>query len=444
MKVHLQIILRIFLSIILILLTNSADAVDLLTFYRQAVQCDPILRKAWATRMAQGEQLPQQIANLLPSVSVAANAAWNRNFTYRSIPPAAVPLGLTTYQTSSYQITFNQSIFNLTNWFLTSRASIIDKQAQAVLIAASQDVIVRVVRAYLAVLNAQDYVTYAEDEKASNARQVDLTTKRFKLGIDIITSIYNAKASYDASVSQLIDAQNALRNSMVALRLITGQCYANVEKLKRPLPLLCPCPRTAGAWVRAAAHHNWNFIAARYEAIAALERVKSTVGNHFPTVALIGTSGPSYGQSTGEADTTLNTVGVQLNIPVFQGGLVLSQTRQAQDEYVGLRAEMQNQYQIAITDAEERYNDVVSGLGKIQSNRIAVISAKKSLASTEQAYKVGTRSIFDVLIAQRDLYRAQRELSNVTYAYLLNTILLKQASGCVTIQDVDYINSFLH
>lgn len=436
---------RIFLGIILILISKiSLAAPDLFEIYQQALMYDPVYQKARATRLAQGELLPQQVALLLPNISATGNVSWNRNQTLRSAPPSFVPPGITTYPAKSYLITVSQTLLNYNTWFLTKQARAVDKQANATLIAAWQDLITRVVRAYLKVLNDQDTLRYTEAERDANYRQLVLAKKRYQLGVDIITGIYNAQAAYDSSVADAINAKNNVQNSLIELKTLTGICYTAIAPLKKQFPLLNPCPISVSEWVCAASKYNWALIAARYGVIAAREQTKAIFSNHLPTIVATATHGPSYGQSTGLVDTVNNMVGLQVNVPIFQGGLVLSQTRQAEDQFVEQYADMEKQYQDATTSAQQRYNDIVTGVQQIKADRESVKSSNLSVSSTEQAYKVGTRSIFDVLISQKDLYRAQRELATDEYAYLLNTILLKQASGNLACDDVLYINQFLH
>ncbi len=420
------------------------NAPDLMEVYFQALKYDPVYQKALATRFAQGELLPQQVAALLPQVGITANTGWGRNLTLLAKPPAAVPAGLTTFNTKAWLVTVTQPIINVTNWFATSQATAVDKQANATLLSASEDLIVRVARAYLDVLHAKDDLKYYIQEREANAKQVAIAKKRYELGIDILTTIYNAQASYDIAIAQVIVAENTLRNSLINLSLLTGLSYSCIAPLKEQLHLSHPVPNDPKLWAVAASEHNWDLIAARYGVVAAREHVKLAFANHYPVVSLVGTYGPNYGQSQGLVNTVNDTVALQMTMPVFEGGLVLSQTRQAKDQLLGAYADMKNQYLIATTNAQERFNDVVTGIKNIEADHKTVDSSSKSLKSTEDAFRFGTRSIFDVLIAQRQLYAAERQLATDTYAYLLNTILLKQASGTLCVNDLNYLNYYLH
>lgn len=436
--------MRSFIFLLLVIFVNSASATDLMDIYLLAYQNDPVFQKARATRCVQAELVPQAASKLLVNVTGSAAISWNRNFTLRSQPPAVVPLGITTFPAKDYLLNVSQPIIDLTDWFLTSRAKALDKQAEAVLLAAAQDLIVRTVRTYLTVLNSQDDLYYAEQLLETNAKQLALSKKRYKLGIDIVTGIYNAQASYDVAREGVITAQNNLQNAIISLTLLTGCPYKYVEKMKHTLPLLPPCPYCLEDWIQAAIKHNLNIVGAYYGVLAARENIKASFSNHLPTVSLVASHGKSYGQSTGLVDTENNLVGLQLNVPLVEGGLVVSQTRQAQDQFNESFQEYRSQYLQAVTETQQRYNDVLYGIQSVEADRKSVSSAAKSLESTQAAFKFGTRSIFDVLIAQNQVYVTQRQLARDQYTYLINTILLKQLSGNLTMIDVCYINQLLH
>jgi outer membrane protein len=437
-----------YLSMLLIILlaTNMsrAFAVDLLDVYLKSLECDPVFQKAAATRMSQNELLPQQVATLFPTIGVSANTSWNgTNTLMQPIGTTQPPLGLTNYNAEGFSFTFSQPLLNLNNWFLKSRASAIAKQADATFIAAGEDLILRVARAYFTVLNAEDVLLYAKQQKDANAQQLSQARQRYKHGVDTVTTIYNAQASYDAAITQVIAAESDLEVSLEALRQLTGQYYPAIKSFKQEPALVDLSPKNSEWWVDMAAQHNWTFIAARYASIAAKENIKANFSNHAPTVLLTASYGSAYGQSTGTINSRSSAVGLQLNVPLFEGGLVSSQTRQAQDDYVSAIAEREDQYRQATISARQKYIQVNADINKIKADHATIISSQRSIETTEEAFKVGTRTIVDVLLAQQALYNAQRQLSSDRYNYLLDVLSLKQAIGNLTIEDLRTINQWL-
>ena len=73
----------------------------------------------------------------------------------------------------------------------------------------------------------------------------------------------------------------------------------------------------------------------------------------------------------------------------------------------------------------------------------AVISTETALNSIKTGFELGTRTSVDVVNAQRDLLRAQRNHSRARYDYVLNTLQLKQAAGLLNQDDLMGINNWL-
>lgn len=420
-----------------------ALAVDLMDIYAQAEQNDPTYQAAKSTRLSNREALPQSIANLLPNISATANTTRN-SVDVLSSSESGMPTGNSTFNSNGYTVNLTQPLFNFGNWMQVSAANATAKQADATLVAAWQDLITRVAKAYFDVLYAQDNLHFVHAEKLANARQLEQIKERFKVGLETITSVYDAQASYDAVVASEIAAESTLHNDQEALRQLTGQPYFPIDSFKHELPLITPAPADVDQWVVAAEQHNMNLQAASFAAQAARQKIKINYAGHFPTLNAVGNYTRNNTQQSDSANTNSKAIGLQLNVPLFQGGLVLSQTRQAQDDYATASAKREDAYRQAVITTRQKYNDVLADISKIKADRQAIISAQSSFDSTQEAYKVGTRTIVDVLTAQQNLYQAQSMAAQDSYTYLNDTLLLKQAAGNLEAADLKNINDWLH
>ena len=264
------------------------------------------------------------------------------------------------------------------------------------------------------------------------------------MGLDNITSVYNAQAAYDAILAQVIAAQNTLTNSQEALRQLTGIYYPYIEGLKIELPLIKPLPMDVNQWVAASERYNQPLIAAEYAARAAQALIKANFGNHLPTVSAVGSYSRYKGTSFGTENLDTGIIGLQLNVPIFQGGLVNSQVRQAEDDYATSSANVQNAYLQASVSTRQNFNNVMSGISKVIADCAAIVSAQSSVDSTEESFKVGTRTIVDVLLAQQQLFQANTSYATDEYTYLLSTLQLKQSAGTLCPHDLCLINAWLH
>lgn len=419
-------------------------AVDLIDIYKAALNSDPIYQAAVSTRLAQREAIPQSVAALLPNISAQANISNN----YQNItqpPSSGQPNGISNFQSQGYNITIRQPLINVNDWIALKQARNIGKQADLTLAAAAQNLIFRVASAYFNVLSAQDTLKLTRAEKAAVSKQLNQAQKRVQVGLDALTSVYEAKAAYDKSLAKEIIAENTLRNNQEALRQLTGQNYSSIKSFAKDIPLQTPHPNDIEAWINAATQNNLKLMAARYGVEVSREKIKMQASGHLPSLSLIG----SYGKTDAfnNAPSTFNknggTLGLELDVPLFSGGAVSSKTRQAQYNFQTAAANLDNTYRMLIINTRQKYNDVLADISKIKAEQEAIKSAQLSLNSTEESYKAGTRTIVDILIAQQNLYDAKRAAASDQYNYLLDTLLLKQAAGSLKPNDLIQINHLL-
>jgi outer membrane protein len=431
---------------ICLLSTNFSPsyAADLIDIYKAALSSDPLYQAALSTRLSQREAIPQSVAALLPNISAQANISNNyQNITQPPIP--GQPNGLSNFQSQGYNISLRQPLINVNAWLAVKQANNTGKQADLTLAAAAQDLIFRVAFAYFNILSTQDTLRYTQAEKAAEFKQLKQAQKRVQVGLDALASVYEAKAAYDKSLAAEISAENTLRNNQEAMRQLTGRTYSCIKGLAKNIPLLKPQPENIEDWINAASQHNLQLIAARYGVEIAREKIKMQVSGHLPSLSLIG----NYGKTAtlNNIPSSLNnnsaTLGLELDIPLFAGGAVTSKTRQAQYDFQTTNDNLDNAYRQLIINTRQKYNDVLADISKIKAEQQAIKSAQLSLNSTEESYKAGTRTIVDVLIAQQNLYDAKRTAASDQYTYLLDTLLLKQAAGCLKPDDLVQINQWL-
>ncbi|MFZ0218990.1 MAG: TolC family outer membrane protein [Candidatus Aquirickettsiella sp.] len=441
LTVYPKLILGIYLFFASYTPTFAADLIDI---YKAAVKSDPTYQAAVSSRLSQREAIPQSVAALLPNISAQANISNN----YQNItqpPNAGQPNGISNFQSQGYNISIRQALINVNAWLAVKQANSTGKQADLTLAAAAQDLIFRVASAYFNILSAQDTLRFSQAEKAADSKQLNQAQKRVQVGLDALTSVYEAKAAYDKSLATEINAENTLRNNQEALRQLTGQTYSSIKTFAKNIPLKNPQPKNIERWIDAATQNNLKLMAARYGVEVSQEKIKMQASGHLPSLSLIGNYGKTntFHNVPSSFNTNGGTLGLQLDVPLFAGGTVSSKTRQAQYDFQTASANLDNIYRLLIINTRQKYNDVLADISKIKAEQQAIKSAQLSLDSTEESYKAGTRTIVDVLIAEKNLYDAKRTAASDQYNYLLDTLLLKQAAGSLNPDDLVQINQFL-
>ncbi len=245
-------------------------------------------------------------------------------------------------------------------------------------------------------------------------------------------------------MSREISAQSALDNAYEALRELTGQRTGTLAPLVE-LPLLEPTPASPDDWVETALQQNLALIAAQEELAIRQKEIGIARSGHLPTVDLTADAQYQDQNFGGIAPIERNdtAIGVELNLPLYQGGLVRSRTREARERFQQAQAQVEQARRSAERATRDAYRGVVSDISQVKALQQALQSNQTALRAQEAGMEVGTRTIVDVLNAQRGLFDAQRNHARARYTYLLNGLRLKQAAGILATEDLVAINQQL-
>ena len=367
------------------------NTADFWTVFQQAVQSDPTYQAADASRLSNQEDVPISRAALLPNLSGAANTTANR---LHVVSPALNNeldnlgiAGSNNYNTHGYQLNLTQQIFNFADWMQLSQSDAIAQEADYTYGASLQDLIIRVANAYFGVLQAEDTLRYTEAQKQANLESLQQIKARYEVGTQTLTDVDQALASYDALDAQVISASNNVANSMESLRQITGQTYAELAPLKANIPLITPNPVNSEDWVHAAENCNLTLLAARYNVEADRSAIKVAYAGHFPTLDAVGSyqynvePNSQVGALVGEESASQFSGGLQVAVPIFEGGLVVAQTHQAEDNFNNASDIMEVTHRQVVATARQSYNNVMADISKITADRLAVTFKRKRITS---------------------------------------------------------------
>jgi outer membrane protein len=427
-------------------------AADLVDVYCQALKCDPTFKAAWADLLANRENIPINRAILLPRLDIHAEAERQRiNFrgiNFHNVQTLSVTTVDFTQNATCYYLKLTQPIFNYTGWAKLQRAKATVKQAEANFCAQAQDLIVRVVRAYFNVLIADANLFYTREHKKAIAEQLRQTREQYRVGLVPITNVYESLANYDLIVAEEITNRYELARKIEELRSITNHLYCNLKGLSGYLPLVVPEPPNINAWVCITENQNYQLLAARYSALAARENIKVQAGDQLPVIDAFGEynytyQGNFYGSGILLREKILEG-GVQLNWSPIQGGAIIARTNQAAYQYQQACAILEYTHRWVVSNARNAYLGIFSQIAKVRADLQSIRSSEESLKATIESYRVGTRTILDVLNQETQFYDTQKIFAQDRYEFIYQTVLLKQAAGTLTVDDLQYINCWLY
>jgi outer membrane protein len=426
---------------------NAAQALDLLSIYDQAVQRDPQLRSAEANRNSVLENKPQSVARLLPKISIAGNIARNsvlskfdKSSGTQSIIAGGANIG---FWTSGASVSLSQPIYHHDYWVQLGQADSQIAQAEANYEAEQQNLMLRTAQAYFDILRAQDEVEFAQANKQVIERKLEQAKARFDVGLIAITDVNEAQASFDQATADLFNKENELDNAHEALREILGEFNNKIDRLVEEIPLNRPDPSNMDEWDKRAQESNLTIIAAQNGVEIAKRKIDIQFAGHLPTLDLVGTAAFSDTTRPRGIGTESQAVGMQLNIPLFQGGMVSSQVRQAGHDADAAAEQLDKQRRAVTRETKNAYRGILSSISQVTALKAAVISSQSALDASEAGFEVGTRTMVEVLADQTKLFDAKRNLARARYDYILNSLKLKKASSVLQRQDLELVNRWL-
>ncbi|OTW27538.1 outer membrane channel protein TolC, partial [Vibrio parahaemolyticus] len=360
--------------------------------YDLAKQNDPQLLSVAAQRDRAFEAITSSRSALLPQINLTAGYNLTRGDTEYDSNLISDVSNDSNALTAG--VNFSQELYNRASWITLDTAEKSARQADATYAAAQQGLILRVSQAYFEVLRAQDNLVFVRAEKAAVGRQLEQTKQRFEVGLSAITDVHDAQAQYDAVLADEVLAENDLINSYESLREITGQEHKNLNVLDTNRFSATRTNSPAETLIDEAKTKNLSLLSARISQDIARDNISLASSGHLPTLSLDG--GYNYGDTSNSArdNTTDNfNIGVNLAVPLYTGGNVTSQTKQAEFAYVAASEDLEAQYRSVVKDVRAQNNNINASIGALKAYEQSVVSARSALEATEAGFDVGTRTI---------------------------------------------------
>ncbi len=418
-------------------------AADLMQVYREAQDNDAAYAAARSTLEAGRERTPQARAGLLPTLSVSANSTWNKNDLYlRNNGVTYDPK----FNSNGYTLTLSQPLFRWQNWVAYDQSKFQVAQAEAAFVQAGQELILRVAQAYFDVLYATENLKAVRANKASIEQQRELAKKSFEVGTATIVDTHESQARFDLAAAQEIAAENDLEVRQRALQAIIAREAPALAPLRREAEISPPQPADMKQWAAAAEADNINVQIQKAALEIASREVDRQRAGHYPTLDLVANQGSSTAfasTAAGMLETDFQNIGVQLNLPIFQGGLVVSRQSEASANRATAESTLEQTRRNSALQARQHYLGSVNGVAQVRALRAALVSSLSSLESNRLGFEVGVRINIDVLNADNQVYLTRRDLARAVLDTLMSHLRLKAAVGTLSEDDVIALNALL-
>lgn len=418
-------------------LAPTAQAANLSDVYRDALAYDAQFAAARAAYQAGQEKAVQGRAGLLPNVNVGGNVRYNS-------VDSSLTGGDADYTSNGAFITAAQPLFRRQNQVAYEQAKNQVKIAGMQFKAAEQDLILRVAQAYFDVLQSQDNLAFIAAQKAAITEQLAAAKRNFEVGTATITDTHEAQARFDLAVAQEIAEQNTFNIRLRALEKLIGRPAGSLDVLAEN-KILKTETGNIDEWAQRAADGNLQAEIQRLAKAIADQEVERNRAGHLPTLDAVAGYTINNNQNFGvqQVDTRTASIGLELNLPIYQGGLTSSRVREAVANQEKARHDLEVASREASLSARQAWLNVNSGAARVRALEQALVSTKAQLDSTKLGLDVGVRTNLDVLDAEQQVLSARRDLAGARYAYLLSGLALKAAVGTLAPADLAEIDQHL-
>lgn len=425
---------------------SAAQALDLMQSYHLALANDATYQAALAANRSGHEAVPQALAQLLPNLS--ASGSRSKNSTNSDTPGfgGQRTLGTSDYTSASSTLALRQPLYRKYNFASYKQAQSQEKNADAVLDKDRQDLLVRMSGAYLEALMAQEQLALVLAQKEAYGAQLQSAKRAFAVGAGTRTDIDDAQARYDMSVAQELEARQNVGYTRRQLQVIVNQPVEQLALLDaKRMELLPPVPANADEWIARGEENNAELRALQANIEGAQQELEKAKAGHYPTVDLF------VQRSKSESDTnyTINSqylttaVGVQFNIPIWSGGYVNSQMRQAIANLEKVKQQHEAKRREVSQQVRKEFQNVTEGILKVKALEQAERSADQAVFSNQKGFQAGTRTLVDILNAQQQRMNTRRDLAQARYQYLMARVRLQGLVNSLNEDELALINSWL-
>lgn len=432
---------------------NTANAFDLDGAYQAALEYNADYLASIAKNKSGQETEKQGRSALLPQISAAGSFGEN----YLSTTGASLY-----YNQPTFSAQLQQVIFDFSKFSTYSKSKFSTRVANLQLDQARQKLIVDVAQAYFDVLYAKDTLNAIRITKNSFQQQFNKATKSFAAGTVTVADINDAKSSYDSAVADEIKAENDLLNRKNILQNLTGLDPELIQPVVTNINLVNPNPNTVDAWSSLAKTGNLNIKIAETQMQMAKQDVNIAIAGHLPSVYASGSYQNQGNFNVDSSDPSQNnpliatganfpgsfpstyqiaSAAVTLNLPIYSGGAVSSQVRQAKSNYIASEQQLVSTMRKTDQDTRNAFWTVQNGVDIVKAQTQALKSAALKLKSDKMGYEVGVRNSIDLVTSEKNYYTAIQNYNQSRYQYLLSRLQLEYLTGKIDPKFLTIINA---
>lgn len=427
--------------IILLSPISHIHAMSLLDAYEAALQHDPTYRSALHENEAGQQAKAIGLASLLPNLSITHAQSTSTGTITQTGTAGSNPLN---FDSQVSTLSLRQPIINMEALAGYRQGRAQADSSQAKFTGRSQQLVVRLVEAYVETLLAQDRAKLAETQRDSLEELKRVNERMLQKGEGTTTDVLETQSKYAIAQARVIETNDELEVAKLKLEAIIGQKITQLDRLSNMFSSHAIRLQDYDSWHALALERNAELVTQRHAVASGKEEIRKSHAGHAPRVDLVASLTRNKAGSfiTQDRDVSLATVGVEVNFPLYAGGRVNALTAQAKANHARAEADLDVITDKILVELRKQYNLLQSGVKRIESLELAVKSAELLVAATQKSIRGGIRINLNLLDAQQQLHTARRDLAQARYDYLLAYLRLQLAAGTLVLDDLRNVASY--
>lgn len=411
-------------------------AEDLLEVYQQALQSDPQLRTAELKVEVGNAQKGQAFGQLLPQVSGTAN--WSTNNQH------VESRGDNNYKGTRYYVSLTQSLIDFGKFWDWRRAQEVENQYTAELLDSQHNLMFNVVERYFGVLDAEDQLQLVQLETQATENELEQVGKQYAKQLIKVTDVYEVEARLDQLKADIIEAESRLIIAKQALKELTNQLPQQLVHLRDGIEYN-ELDGNLDDWLAVAKSENPSLAAQQSAIEAASNNLAAQKSRYLPVVDLqLNYYDTDTGfQSVQTSHTQTQVAALNVNVPIFTGGVTTHRVFEAQSRLAISQEENEAKLRAIVKETSDAFSASNANARRIRASDKALSSASKSREAMQQGLKYGVETVSDVLRAQQLEYKAKRELARSKYEYIINRVRFLKAIGTISEDNLQEINAWM-
>ena len=393
---------------------NNPAAMDLRGALEQAYRFNPVLKSERNNLAAIDERVAQALSEWRPTVEGQYVRGRQRS-DYSNTGDV--------YSTNETKgISIEQPIFNGGGSIARFNATKLDvKAGRARLQSVTQEILLQSISAYMDTVRDKAVLDLSRNNVGVLNKQLDASEDRFSVGEVTRTDVAQSKARLSRAASDEAQAEGSLIASKATFKRVIG---VGPDMLQAPLQIP-EVPGTLDETIDIALKNNPNLQRSSFEELSSKSVVNSEKSRILPTVSLRGAMQRQQGAGVfGRDDYDVDSVTMNVRVPLYQSGSEYSRVRQASSNYEKAKYDTADANNDTIERATRAWQALETSRATIQATKSSIEAAEIALDGVKQEQQYGARTVLDVLDAEQELFvakvnlvRAQRD--EIVAAYTL-------------------------